>query len=75
MVVTEVGEITNYLVDNETAFISKPDNTIAFADKLDEVLIDYPHALEVGLRGKDLTNTVFNYTYQAKRVIIFIKSL
>ncbi len=75
VVVTEVGEIPNYLFDNETAFLSKPDSNIAFANKLDEVLADYTHAMEVGQRGKQLTNTVFNYTYQAKQVIEFIKSL
>lgn len=75
VVVTEVGEITKYLVDNETAFLSKPDDIMAFANKLDEVLINYQHALKVGQRGKELTNTVFNYRFQAKQVIEFINSL
>lgn len=75
VVVTRVGEIPVYLQDNETAFLSEPDNPEAFADKLDFVLSNSAFAQEVGSRGKDLTATVFNYSYQAKRILEFIKSL
>jgi glycosyltransferase involved in cell wall biosynthesis len=74
-VVTRVGEIPVYLQDNETAFLSEPDSAEAFAGKLDFVLSNYEFAQKVGLRGKDLTATVFNYNYQAKRMLEFIKSL
>ncbi|MEO9146700.1 MAG: glycosyltransferase family 4 protein [Ginsengibacter sp.] len=75
IVVTEVGEISTYLKDNKNAFISEPDNAEAFAGKLDFVLENYPHAREIGLKGKELTKTVFNYNYQAKRMIDFIETL
>lgn len=75
VVVTDVGEITYYLKDNNNAFISKPDNVVEFSNKLDFVLQNYSLSLKIGEKGKELTETVFNYIYQAKRVIDFIKSL
>jgi len=75
VVVTEVGEISVYLKDNKNAFIAEPDNIEAFADKLDFVLENYQYAHEVGLNGKELAKTVFNYNFQAKRMIDFINSL
>lgn len=75
IVVTKVGEIPEYLKDNENAFLSEPDNVDLFADKLDYVLSNYKFAQEVALKGKELTNTIFNYNFQAIRMINYINSL
>lgn len=75
VVVTNVGEIPIYLKDNENAFLSDPCDVDAFAGKLDFVLSNYEFARQVGSKGKELTSTVFNYSYQSKRMISFIDSL
>ena len=75
VVVTKVGEIPVYLKDNENAFLSEPDSVEEFADKLSYVLDNYEYALTVGNKGKRLTETIFNYNFQAVRMIEFIKSL
>ncbi len=75
VVVTKVGEIPDYLIDNEHAFLSEPNNAEEFAKKLIYVLQNYENALSVGKRGKDLTGNVFNYKYQASRMIEFIEEL
>jgi glycosyltransferase involved in cell wall biosynthesis len=75
VVVTKVGEIPDYLIDNEHAFLSEPDNAEEFAKKLIYVLHNYDNALTVGNRGKILTETIFNYDFQAKRMEEFIRSL
>ena len=75
VVVTRVGEIPNYLTDGEDAFLSEPGSVESFSDKLDYVLVNYAHAKKVALRGKELTSTIFNYNFQAGRIIGFIKSL
>lgn len=75
VIVTAVGEIPDYLTDNENAFLSKPDSASAFADKMAYILENYSQALEVSQHGKELTETVFNYNYQAKRVLELIKSI
>lgn len=74
-VVTKVGEIPEYLLDNQNAFLSEPDSIDGFAEKLDFVLSNYEFALKVGEEGKKLTSSIFNYNFQVKRMIEFIHSL
>lgn len=75
IIATKVGEIPVYLEDNVNAFLSEPDNADAFAEKMEYVLNNYEVAQRVGERGKELTRTIFNYNYQTKRMIAFIKTL
>jgi len=75
VLVTKVGEIPDYLTDLEDAFLSEPDSSEAFAEKLDFVLSNPELAREVGLKGRQLTHTVFNSKVQSQRIIEFIKSL
>ncbi|MDD2305489.1 MAG: glycosyltransferase [Prolixibacteraceae bacterium] len=75
LVTVNVGEISNYLTDGLNAFIVEPENCDRLAEKLDYVLENYPLALEVATKGKKLTDTVFNYNFQAKRIIGFIESI
>jgi glycosyltransferase involved in cell wall biosynthesis len=75
LVVTKVGEIPVYLKDNKNAFITDPDSIYAFAEKLSYVLDNYEFAKEVSIKGQELTQTVFNYSYQAKRIIQFLETI
>jgi glycosyltransferase involved in cell wall biosynthesis len=75
VVATEVGDIPFYLKDNENAFLSKPDSVDAFAEKLDFVLSNYKYAKDIAKKGKELTNSKFNYKYQAKRIIEFVNAI
>jgi glycosyltransferase involved in cell wall biosynthesis len=70
-----VGEISLYLSDGVNAFLVEPENAEALAAKLDYVISNYELAQKVGQKGKELTETIFNYNYQAKRMISFINSL
>jgi glycosyltransferase involved in cell wall biosynthesis len=67
-----VGEIADFLIDNENAFLVEPGNPEAMADKLNHIFNNYEFALQAGQKGKELTATVFNYNYQSKRMIDFI---
>jgi len=71
-VLTNVGDIPLYLKDGFNAFISDPDSVTGFAEKLDFVLYNYQQAKKVSARGKELTETVFNYEFQAKQILAFI---
>lgn len=75
LVTENVGEISNYLYDNLNAFLVEPGNCEQLAEKFDYVLKNYSFAIQVALKGKELTNTVFNYSYQAKRINQFIETL
>ena len=71
----DVGEISDYLIDGVNAFLVKPGDADALAKKLIYVLDNFKFAQQVGLKGKELTNTIFNYNYQARRMMDFIYSL
>jgi len=75
VLVTQVGDIPIYLKDNENAFLAEPDSAEAFADKLRYILNNYEYALKVGSEGKRLTETIFNYNFQAVRMLEFIGTL
>ena len=72
VVVTKVGDIPKYLEDGVNAFLVAPDDNKAFAGKLDHVLSNYTEALKTATRGKELTNAVFNYKVQSKRIQDFL---
>jgi glycosyltransferase involved in cell wall biosynthesis len=71
----KVGEIAKYLIDSQDAFLVEPGDVNGLSEKLDFVLNNYQFAKEIAKRGKDLTESVFNYSFQTKRIIEFIKSL
>ena len=67
VIITRVGEVENFLIDNENAFISSPNNSQNFAEKIGEVFNDYSKAKKIGQNGKLLINKV-----QAKYLEDFI---
>ncbi len=75
VIAVSVGEISKYLTDGDTAFLIKPGDVEGLAKKIDYVLYNYQEALKVANKGKMLTDSVFNYRFQAKRIIEFIKDL
>lgn len=75
LVATKVGEIPHFLTDGENAFLVNPGSEQEFAGKMEYILNNYELASEVGLKGKGLTFSIFNYNYQAGRILDFIKKL
>jgi glycosyltransferase involved in cell wall biosynthesis len=71
----KVSEIDKYLVDSQHAFLVEPGSLNELSEKLDFVLNNYQFAIEVGSKGKQLTDSIFNYNYQSKRIIEFIRSM
>jgi glycosyltransferase involved in cell wall biosynthesis len=70
-----VGEISDFLKDNENAFLVEPGNIGELISKLQFVYKNYEFARRVGQKGKELTEGIFNYNFQAKRIIGFINPL
>jgi len=75
VIITNVGEISDYLTDKVNAFIVEPNNIEAFANCLLYVANHYDEAIKVGLEGKKLTESVFNYKTQAIRMYEFFKEV
>lgn len=75
VVTVNVGEIKDYLSDGINVFMVEPEDCDALAEKIDYVLNNYEYAQKVAQKGKELTGTIFNYNFQAKRMIGFINEL
>lgn len=73
VVVTKVGEIPLFLHDGENAFMADPDDVEDFANKLIEVASDYPSALKVAQKGKELAYTEFSSKVQSEKLLDFIR--
>jgi glycosyltransferase involved in cell wall biosynthesis len=70
-----VGEISDYLLDGVNAFLTEAGNSNGIADKLIYIFDNYTIAERIAEQGRALTAGVFNYNYQAKRMIDFVGSL
>jgi glycosyltransferase involved in cell wall biosynthesis len=70
-----VGEVSDYLKDGINSYLVEPGNADELAKKIDFVIRNYEEARSIGNKGKELTSGVFNYNFQARRIIEFINSL
>jgi glycosyltransferase involved in cell wall biosynthesis len=73
VVVTDVGEISDYVQDGDNGFMTEPGDASAFASKLDYVLSNTEHARQVGLKGQALAREKFDYRCHGARLIEFVK--
>ena len=69
---TTVGEIPDYLVDNESVFFAKPGSVESFSEAIDRALSNYENAKRVGLNGKKVAELEFNKDIQAKKLYDFL---
>lgn len=74
VIVTKVGDISNYL-NEENAFVVEPDNNKDFADAIVRAFENYDVAMQVGAKGKEVANIVFNAKVQTKRLNDFLNSM
>jgi glycosyltransferase involved in cell wall biosynthesis len=68
---TNVGEISNFLEDGITAFLSEP-TVKDFAARLHDILSDLSTARLVGARGQALARQKFDYSVQVKPLSSFL---
>lgn len=75
VIITNVGEISEYLVDGRNAFIAEPNKDDKFAEKIEKVFFDSEHAKKVGQQGKLIAQKVFNYRVQGIKLTKWIQNL
>lgn len=73
VVVTKVGEIGDFLIDGVNCRMAEPDNPQDFAEKMCWVANNSEEALEVGSKGKQLTNKEFSRLEQCRRALEFME--
>jgi glycosyltransferase involved in cell wall biosynthesis len=72
---TTVGEIPDYLVDNESVFFAEPGSVESFAEAMDRALNDPDSAKRVGENGRKVAVKEFNKDVQAKKLYEFLREL
>lgn len=75
VIVTNVGEIPDYLADEENVFMAVPGSVDSLANKIKQILLNYKIAMEVAGRGKAIAFEYFNYEVQTEKLLSFINSL
>lgn len=75
IVVTNTGEISKVLKDKENAFFTEADSVEKLAEKMENVLLNYNEAINVGMNGKKIAETIFDYKKYGIIIIDFIESL
>lgn len=74
IIITNIGEAMSYL--NETnSYIVEPNNPQLIADKIVQIYNNPIESKRKGMNGRHLTETIFNYKYQANRMILFFELL
>lgn len=72
---TSVGEIPDYLIDNESVFFAEPGSVDSFANSLRNALKDSVKANKVGKQGKKIAEKHFNKKIQSRILYKFLKQL
>lgn len=73
IVLTKVGELSDFLVDGETCFFAEPDNPEDFATKLLWLLTNEKEARKIGEKGKIVAQNNFNYKLETDKIIRLLK--
>lgn len=72
---TTVGEIPDYLVNNESVFFAEPGSIDSFANAMERALSNDELSKKVGTAGKEVAKKHFNKDIQANKLNEFLKSL
>jgi glycosyltransferase involved in cell wall biosynthesis len=74
VVITNVGEISDYLDDGISAFIAEPNSVESFTKKLEEAYKS-PKSKIIGEKGKEIAEKYFNYKKQAVNLSNFFREV
>jgi len=75
VIVTDVGEISSYLVNGENAFIIKPGSEKQLAEKIESILKEPGKAISVGKEGRKAAKKYFDYQNYTAKMHNFIEEL
>lgn len=70
--VTKVGEISDYLEDNVSAFMATPGDVDSFAEAMNRALSNPELAKKVGNQGRKVAEKNFSISIQSDRLVKFL---
>ena len=68
VVVTKVGELSDFLEHGKSCLFAEPSNAIDFAEKLKWALLHQTDAKKIGSNGKKVAELSFNYKIESKKI-------
>lgn len=74
VVVTKVGEIPRFLGDGRTAYLVEPGNAESLTNKLREVFADRERAEKIGLAGKEVAKSCFDWRNHKRALCEWMRS-
>jgi glycosyltransferase involved in cell wall biosynthesis len=72
---TRVGEIPDYLTDNESVFFAEPGSVESFAEAMQRALKNSDEARRIGKNGREVAEKHFNKDIQSKKLYNFLKEV
>jgi len=75
VITNNVGEISEYLVDNFSALICEPDDPKAYAEKIIDVIENPSSAAVIGSNGKQVAVESFNYRNYGEKLFRFFATI
>lgn len=75
VVVTNVGDLGNYILDGQTGYLSQPSDIMQFANKMKEALSNEDKSFEIGQNGREMAKEKFSVLIQGKQIYNFLKSI
>ena len=72
VITSEIGDLTEFLIDNVNAYVGEPGNERAFADKMIEVLEDPERAERIGAAGQEMCFARLDYRSQSEGLSNFV---
>lgn len=70
---TSVGEIPEYLTDEESAYLATPGSVESFAEAMSRALSNIDEAFKIGANGRKVAEIHFNKDVQARKLYEFLK--
>lgn len=72
---TNVGEISNYVSDGIHIWLAKANDPVHYAEKMEYIINNYDEALLVAQNAKEYVFNTFNYKSQSEKFKLFLEGL
>ena len=72
VITTAVGEMSNFLINEENAYLFPVNNVDLLASKIIHIIENPEHSKQIGINGKEIASLHFNYLYQGKQLAAFL---
>ena len=69
VIVTDTGDISEYLTNNQNSYLVPADNNVKFAETLQNVISNYSEAKQIGLNGREIALSCFDAKLWCEKIL------